>query len=108
MDADDAEVASEEDPLSTQPLSDTPIGAMAVQIFERLISHSKFVPVMLDMKESALPLPPAAQRLKLQSPIQSVLPLVACQPVAEVSPPVNILSATRNACGMFTRQSCLC
>ena len=57
---------------------------MASQVFDRLISHSKFAATMLDMTYDVLPLPEAAQKLKLQLPLISVLPLVACQPNAEV------------------------
>lgn len=57
---------------------------MASQVFDRLISHSKFAATMLDMSHNVLPLPEAAQKLKLQLPLISVLPLVDCQPNAEV------------------------
>ena len=57
---------------------------MASQIFDRLISHSRFVPVMLNMQQSVLPLPAAAQKLSLRSPIASILPLVECNPVPQV------------------------
>lgn len=57
---------------------------MASHIFDRLVSHSRFVPSMLDMTHSLLPLPAAAQKLKLQSPLNSILSLVECCPVAQV------------------------
>lgn len=60
------------------------VGAMASQTFDRLISHSRFVPVMLDLKDSLLPLPAAAQKLKLRSSFGSILPLVESHPCPQV------------------------
>ena len=67
-----------------QGMTNASVAAMASQIFDRLISHSRFVPLMLDMKDSLLPLPAAAQRLELRSPVISILPLVECRPPAQV------------------------
>ena len=67
-----------------QGASNPQIGAVAAQICDRLIGHSKFVPVMLDMKHSLLPLPTAVQKLKLRSPFASILPLVDIQPLSTV------------------------
>lgn len=58
---------------------------MASQIFNRLAAHSRFVPIMLDMTNSVLPLPEAAEKLRLQLPLTSILPLVSCRPSAQVT-----------------------
>lgn len=67
-------------------LSNPHMTHMAHQIFDRLISHSKFASTMLDMTHSVLPLPEALQKLKLQLPLTSILPLVHFQPASDVSP----------------------
>ena len=77
--------SSDDQPLSASAEGPNPaVGAMASQIFDRLISHSRFVAVMLDMKDSLLPLSAAAQKLKLHSPFVSILPLVDSRPVPQV------------------------
>lgn len=79
------ETASYDDsPPPNLGVTNPSMAAMASQIFDRLISHSKFVPLMLDMQHSLLPLPAAAQKLKLQSLPQSILPLIECRPVPQV------------------------
>ncbi len=89
--ADAMEAASDDDSSSPIPGVTKPsVSAMASHIFDRLISHSRFVPSMLDMTHSLLPLPAAAQNLKLQSPLSSILPLVECCPVAQVCLSDNI------------------
>ena len=70
--------------LSSAGAANSAIGAMASNTFDRLISHSRFVPVMLDMKDALLPLPAAAQKLKLRSPFASILPLVESRPISQV------------------------
>lgn len=65
-------------------VSNPALAAMASQTFDRLISHSRFLAVMLDMKDSLLPLPAAAQKLKLHSPFASILPLVDSRPLPQV------------------------
>ncbi|KAL0021866.1 hypothetical protein WJX77_009321 [Trebouxia sp. C0004] len=78
------EAASDDDSSSPiTELTNPSVSAMASHIFDRLVSHSRFVPSMLDMTHSLLPLPAAAQKLKLQSPLSSILPLVECCPVAQ-------------------------
>ena len=89
--ADAMEVASDDDSSLPIPgVTNPSVSAMASHIFDRLISHSRFVPSMLDMTYSLLPLPAAAQNLKLQSPLSSTLPLVECCPVAQVRLSNNI------------------
>ncbi len=83
--ADAMEAASDDDSSSPIPgVTNPSVSAMASHIFDRLVSHSRFVPSMLDMAHSLVPLPSAAQKLKLQSPLNSILPLVECCPVAQV------------------------
>lgn len=65
-------------------LSNPHMAHMASQVFDRLISHSKFASTMLDMTHNVLPLAAAARKLQLQLPLTSVLPLVDCRPSAEV------------------------
>ena len=77
--------SSGNEPLLGNPgAANLAVGVMASHIFDRLISHSRFVPVMLNMKDSQLPLPAAAQKLKLRSPFGSILPLVESRPFSQV------------------------
>lgn len=83
--ADAMEAASDDDSSPPIPgVTNPSVSAMASHIFDRLVCHSRFVPSMLDMAHSLVPLPSAAQKLKLQSPLNSILPLVECCPVAQV------------------------
>lgn len=75
---------SEQSDGQSSPSNSAALGAMATEIFDRLISHSRFVPVMLNLKDSLLPLPAAAQKLKLRSPFGSILPLVESPPYPQV------------------------
>ena len=79
-----SEPSDDEASLPIPEVANPALGDMASQTFDRLISHSQFVPVMLDMKDSLLPLPPAAQKLKLHSPFVSILPLVESRLVPQV------------------------
>ena len=89
------ETASDDDSSSPIPgVTNPSVSAMASHIFDRLVSHSRFVPSMLDMTHSLLPLPAAAQNLKLQSPLSSVVPLVECCPVAQVCLSVQRLTVS--------------
>ena len=79
-----SESSGDKSSLGNPGSANSAIGAMACRTCDRLISHSRFVPVMLEMKDSLLPLPTAAQKLKLRSPFVSILPLVESRPFSQV------------------------
>ena len=79
-----SESSDDKPSLGNPGTANSAIGAMACHTFDRLISHSRFVLVMLNMQDSLLPLPAAAQKLKLRSPFGSILPLVESRPFSQV------------------------